>query len=292
MRLSKVTAILLWTVVLFSSNLFMVYSQPGKNSPKGAQKSGSGSASNAASSVKWVAFNGTIPADAVVGGFENGQPMYVGRVAFEGGIHPGKVLIAGVCNIGWGGKEYSFDKDFEIMTAPANSITWVEYKGMAPANAILGGYNDAAKKEPLYIAKHAYKDGEHCGKLWAKACNIGWGGAEVVLNQKIFVLAAKEEAPRPAGPFIRTNKTEYFASEPVTIEYSGFPGSPSVWLNVVLKGQKDSERGEYVYAIEKEGMVEFHFSSYSEGEFEVRAFFGAFDTAPKARTSFKVISGN
>ncbi len=141
------------------------------------------------SATQWVPFNGTIPANAVVGGSENGMPMYVGRMAFQGGQHPGKIISGKFCNIGWGGKEYSFDKGFEVLTAPANSLTWVEYTGAVPTNAIFGGFNDEAGREPLYIAKHEYNGGVHCGKLWANACNIGWGGKEIVLNQKIYVLA-------------------------------------------------------------------------------------------------------
>ncbi|MBX7151712.1 DUF3421 domain-containing protein [bacterium] len=141
------------------------------------------------SAQQWVPYTGTIPADAVVGGTENGKPLYVGRVPFKGGIHPGKILPGGICNIGWGGKEYSFNQGFEVLVAPPNSTAWVEYKGKVPTDVVLGGYNDASKT-PLYVAKHAYMGGEHPGKLWANACNIGYGGAEIVLKDKIFILVS------------------------------------------------------------------------------------------------------
>lgn len=267
------------------------YAQGTKGGSNAVKNTVTGSAPAAEALTKWVPFTGVIPENAVVGGYENGQPMYVGRVAFEGGMHPGKVIAGGYCNIGWGGKEYSFDKDFEILTAPANAVTWVAYKGTTPANAILGGYNDAAKKEPLYIAKHAYKDGEHCGKLWANACNIGWGGAEVVLKNSIFVLAAKEEVKKPTGPYVRTENSHYLIGQIIPVEYGNFPGSPSVWITVVPKGKKDTERGEYVYAIEKDGVVEINSVTLGEGEYELRAYFGAFDTAAKARATIIMQGG-
>lgn len=139
---------------------------------------------------QWVVYNGTMPANAVVGGTENGHPLYVGRMVFQGGLHPGKILPGGICNIGWGGKEYSFDKGFEVLTAAPNTVTWIPYIGSVPANAVPGGYNSPGGTDPLYVVKHAYLGGEHCGKLWAGACNIGYGGAEIVLKEHILLLVS------------------------------------------------------------------------------------------------------
>jgi len=47
-----------------------------------------------------------------VGGQENDRVLYVCRAAHSGGVHPGKV-IAGNCNIGFGGQELSIPV-FEI----------------------------------------------------------------------------------------------------------------------------------------------------------------------------------
>ncbi|MBL7994949.1 DUF3421 domain-containing protein [bacterium] len=255
------------------------------------------------SQAQWIPYAGSIPANAVVGGSENGQPMYVGRVLFQGGMHPGKVLPGGggLCNIGWGGKEYSFNQGFEILTAPANSVSWVEYKGSVPANAVLGGYNDAMKREPLYVAKHAYKGGEHCGKLWANACNIGWGGAEVVLTEKIYILVAQAAtgATQPAvintakttGATVRTTSKSYFVGQTITVEYSGFPGTSSAWITIVTKGKADSEWGESQYAREKSGKLEYDIPFISPGEYEVRGYFDSFDYKVQARYSFKIESG-
>ncbi|KAB2879282.1 DUF3421 domain-containing protein [bacterium] len=253
--------------------------------------------------VQWVSYSGSIPANAVVGGSENGQSMFVGRVSFQGGMHPGKILPGGggICNIGWGGKEHSFNSGFEVLTAPANTVAWVEYKGSVPANAILGGYNDAGKREPLYIAKHAYKGGEHSGKLWANACNIGWGGAEVVLKEKIYILVAQTSSSvaQPAvintvkatGATVRTTSKSYFVGQTITVEYSGFPGSSSAWITIVTKGKADSEWGESQYAREKSGKLEYDIPFISPGEYEVRGYFDSFDYKVQARYSFKIESG-
>ncbi len=53
----------------------------------------------------WVpAEGGAIPQGAVLGGSENGQPLFICRAQYNGGVHPGKV-VGQNCNIGWGGRE-------------------------------------------------------------------------------------------------------------------------------------------------------------------------------------------
>ena len=350
---------------------------------------------SAQSQAQWVPYSGTIPANAVVGGSENGQPLYVGRMSFQGGHHPGKILPGGICNIGWGGKEYSFDQGFEILTAAPNTVTWVEYNGSVPANAIFGGYNDPGNSQPLYIAKHAYNGGEHCGKLWDNACNIGWGGREIVLNERIYILtgvlssnsgitfyehggfqgasktvtsdwdyssnvewndrissiripagykiqvfehnfsgaskvltsdwtaaenspqafndiissirilehpgaAAPSKAvtqpavigtPKATGATVRTTQVSYFVGQSIVVEYGGFPGSSSAWITIVPKGKSDSEWGDYQYAREKSGKLEYDLPFMNSGEYEVRGYFDTFDTKIQARHSFTIESG-
>ena len=56
---------------------------------------------------KWVTVNnGRMPGGTFVGGKEPGRNLPVCRAAFNKGVHPGKV-VAGKCNIGWGGKEHA-----------------------------------------------------------------------------------------------------------------------------------------------------------------------------------------
>jgi hypothetical protein len=57
---------------------------------------------------RWVkAEGGRVPDGAVVAGYEaNGEPLFVARAAYQGGIHQGKVRLAfGAANIPYGGKE-------------------------------------------------------------------------------------------------------------------------------------------------------------------------------------------
>ena len=63
--------------------------------------------------LSWVASTGTVPANAVIGGQEPGRTLPICRGAYEGGLHPGKV-VAGKCNIGWGGMEITLQA-FEVL---------------------------------------------------------------------------------------------------------------------------------------------------------------------------------
>ena len=49
---------------------------------------------------------------ALVGGSENGRPLYICRADYRGGKHPGKV-VANHCNFGFGGAEVSVTR-FEV----------------------------------------------------------------------------------------------------------------------------------------------------------------------------------
>lgn len=66
--------------------------------------------------VKWVkAKNGEIPANAVVGGEENGQPLYIARAVHKGGTHPGKIGKGWKgCNISYNGAEI-VSKEYEML---------------------------------------------------------------------------------------------------------------------------------------------------------------------------------
>jgi hypothetical protein len=60
---------------------------------------------------------GSIPAEAFIAGYENGNPMYVGKGDYAGGVHPGKIFYGGgryILNIGYGGKEITLT-DFQVL---------------------------------------------------------------------------------------------------------------------------------------------------------------------------------
>ena len=55
-----------------------------------------------------------IPPNAVVGGFENGRPLYICHARYDfHGVHPGKI-VAGACNIGYGGQEIRIP-DYQVL---------------------------------------------------------------------------------------------------------------------------------------------------------------------------------
>jgi hypothetical protein len=142
----------------------------------------------------WVS-GPTIPANATVGGFENGQRLYVCHAVYAGGVHPGKI-VAGNCNIGYGGNEVVIPH-FKIMTVAG---TW---KAPQPgfAGAFVAGRENGS---PLYLCRGRYNGGVHPGKVVAGNCNIGWGGAEVLLSGFDLFYAAPAVVSLEAGPIWST----------------------------------------------------------------------------------------
>jgi hypothetical protein len=66
------------------------------------------------SDLEWVSSrNGYAPNGAVLGGREDGDPLYICRAMFNGTKHPGK-LVGESCNIGYGGNELSFSS-YEVL---------------------------------------------------------------------------------------------------------------------------------------------------------------------------------
>jgi hypothetical protein len=69
---------------------------------------------NSGVTLRWVAASGgQVPAGAVQGGQESGRSLFVCRVNYQGGVHPGKV-VAGNCNIGYGGREIEIS-NYEVL---------------------------------------------------------------------------------------------------------------------------------------------------------------------------------
>lgn len=129
----------------------------------------------------WVnASNGNIPYNAVVSGSEPGRPkMYVCRVAYKGGIHPGKLLPdLGGCYIGYGGKEYGF-ANYQVLTMSEDDFKWMfNFDGEIYEGTVIGGSEPG--RDELYICRANFKGGIHSGKLLTdkKACHFSWGGLE------------------------------------------------------------------------------------------------------------------
>lgn len=130
--------------------------------------------------LQWVAYNGTMPANAVSGGFENGSDLIVCRAFYNGANHPGKV-VGTSCNIGWGGNEIVSPK-FEVLLNDGQiPLQWVTYAGTIPKNAVLAG-TDVGKS--YYVGQFTRTDGSiHAGKVFGPPgkhiFNYGYGGKEI-----------------------------------------------------------------------------------------------------------------
>lgn len=124
-----------------------------------------------------------IPRFAVVGGIEHGSPLYICHANYNKGVHPGKI-VAGNCNISWGGKEISVPQ-YQILVSKA-SVVWVPFRpGNFPPNAVKGGHENG---QPLFICQANF-NGVHPGKLVGNNCDIGYGGQEIRLpNYRLLVL--------------------------------------------------------------------------------------------------------
>jgi len=139
----------------------------------------------------------------IIGGQEPGRALPICRAGFQNGVHPGKV-VAGNCNIGYGGKEIVLPQ-FELLVgrpAPtAPGIAWVPFAGQVPPNAYIAGQEPGRQ---LPVCRGSHQSGLHPGKVVAGRCNIGWGGAEVVLAQFEVMTLVPPAVALPAGSYRQT----------------------------------------------------------------------------------------
>jgi len=116
-----------------------------------------------------------IPPNAIVGGNENGQELYICHARYNGGMHPGKV-VGENCDFGWGGNEI-VTSQFEILSSNAE-YDWVPAEnGYIPRGAVIGGFENNGN--PVFICQARFHGGMHPGKIVGQSCNISWGGKEV-----------------------------------------------------------------------------------------------------------------
>lgn len=183
--------------------------------------------------ISWERYTGSVPANAVIGGSENGKSLYVACGMHNGSYHPGK-LVNTHCNIGWGGKEIVI-RDFQVMVNPAKSnLRWQAISGTRlPAHSVFAG------REPngtaYYVGRAKKSNGTvHPGKVFlvngTYICNYGWGGKEVTEKQNFEILTAQPVSARkqnikvrPAPPRVRekqeivTQSSSSTSNEPVLV---------------------------------------------------------------------------
>lgn len=141
--------------------------------------------------VRWErSTRGSVPEGAWICGWEaDGQPLYIARCRYEGGMQIGKLGAGSAgCRIGYGGREVILEncdvlcwaaKRLENGKRPA--FVRLENTSAMPADAVPLGWE--ASGEPLYGARAQLLSGTHPGKTRPafRACHIAHEGQEVCL---------------------------------------------------------------------------------------------------------------
>ncbi|XP_064474032.1 uncharacterized protein LOC135388402 [Ornithodoros turicata] len=116
----------------------------------------------------------------VIGGHENGRAMYVGRISYQGGVIPGKIIPWDVVMlIGSDGKEAHFYKYQALECTSGTQLTWIKAAdGKLPTGALQGG--NTSTGELLYIGRVHHNGTLTVGKLQTSlgCVSIGYFGKE------------------------------------------------------------------------------------------------------------------
>ncbi|XP_018573689.1 uncharacterized protein LOC108912786 [Anoplophora glabripennis] len=131
------------------------------------------------SSVCWVpSSNGQVPPRSFAGGEDNGEPVYVIRAQFNGGIIPGKLVPShGQSYVPWGGQENPMPQYEVLCDFPGQ---WLAVSGgNIPPNALTAGQSEDG--EPLYIGRVVHDGALTVGKVQPShgVCYIPYGGQEL-----------------------------------------------------------------------------------------------------------------
>ncbi|KAJ2559891.1 hypothetical protein EV175_000125 [Coemansia sp. RSA 1933] len=117
--------------------------------------------------LRWVSTsNGRIPPGALAQGVDRtGLPLFIGRGAYKGGVHPGKAaphVGDGGFQLSWGGRAHSLN-EYQILCGDIQRTCWVPVHGSVQGLIdrgvrLVDGGNEADGSTPLFIAK-AQADG-------------------------------------------------------------------------------------------------------------------------------------
>ncbi|XP_063991103.1 uncharacterized protein LOC135169755 [Diachasmimorpha longicaudata] len=109
------------------------------------------------SNYPWVAAkDGIVPPNAFVGGFENSEEHFVGRVHHEGAVIPGKIHPEyRQCYVPLSHREHS-DSNYEVLCECNGIWTPLSDGDAIPPNAIPGGHT--ADGETLFIGRAEHQD--------------------------------------------------------------------------------------------------------------------------------------
>jgi hypothetical protein len=99
---------------------------------------------------EWVAAaNGVIPANAVLGGYFDGD-LYIARASHEGSLTPGYVKQNHSCHVSWGGQEHT-KGTYEVLCGGNGRFITCENAEDIPDNAFEAGNSEDG--EPLFIGR-------------------------------------------------------------------------------------------------------------------------------------------
>lgn len=136
----------------------------------------------------WVpASNGQVPPNALEGGVDGSEQIYVARAKYEGALIPGKLVPSHGCvYIPWGGAENPV-AEYEVLCGASG--TWVPVSGDAmPPNALPAGESETG--EPLFLGRASHDGTITVGKVQAShgVCYIPYGGEELAYSDyEVFV---------------------------------------------------------------------------------------------------------
>ncbi|KAL5536402.1 hypothetical protein ACEPAF_224 [Sanghuangporus sanghuang] len=122
------------------------------------------------SGLYWVAASsGFLPQEAISAGMQGDNiELFVARVAYKGGLHPGKATRA-KCYIGYDGDEIEFTSGYEILVGSESAVKWVPVTGGYLPEKLNGSIPipvGRENNEPLYSAQADIHNSVHCGKVW------------------------------------------------------------------------------------------------------------------------------
>jgi len=133
----------------------------------------------------WVLVHGkNIPKGAIIGGEEDGQPIYVARAFHEGSVQVGKAgpQFEKGAVIGYGHHEIHLDT-YEILLGDSQAIRWISWEGkLKPyelnGRLVEGGYEH--DRTPLYVAQARHGNATIPGKasINLDGALLPYGGTE------------------------------------------------------------------------------------------------------------------
>lgn len=115
----------------------------------------------------WVeASDGNVPCDAVIGGMDSGESIYIGRVQHEADLLPGKIVPSHrVCYVPYASCEFPHRTYQVLVSLDQTQFDWVpESNGRLPPGAVQGGFS-AKDNEALYIGRVFHEDTLTIGKI-------------------------------------------------------------------------------------------------------------------------------